>query len=690
MTSLSLTYSFWWIFICLLVAGGYAWIQYSKVAPWSKRLNNSLAVLRIVLVAFICFLLVEPYVQSSTNFIEKPLMLLGVDNSKSITLNSTTNELEELQVGIHSINEELAKKGYNVKIVDLDGNLIEHVDSIHFTKNITNLSDFFNSTKKAYANFNFSGMVLFSDGIFNSGYSPLAINNKLPVYTIGLGDTSHIKDLSIKQVINNATVFEGNILQVEVQVLNTGMGPVSTEISVYQKGKKVVAQPVLFTSGQKLVKSTLSIPIVGSGKQSLNIRVTPQVGEHTTLNNQTSIYFDVINARKRVLILASAPHPDIKAIKTSIEKNEYYEVDIAYKWPDKLNYELIILHQYPSIKTSNQEKEILLKSNIPKWVILGTSSDLNFLKTRMGVLKSYAGLGRKLDVVSPLLNPSFDQFQLDDSFTEWAASLPPIYTPYGITLSTRFSQVLLQQQIGSVATNQPLLLFVKQNEANPTMGIFLGEGLWRWKLDEFRSNQSHKNFDQLISKTVQYLSSSADKKRFYSSPQKETYEEGEDVLFITQEYNALFERISGKKVRLNITNEIGEKQSYTYMPINNNSVFKISGLAQGVYSYRATTEMDSVNYSSTGQFVVQKLNYEAINPVADFDMLQKLATKSGGSFYELSQIGDFVKAIEYLNPISIIHSTEKEEPFINIKWVLLMLITLATAEWFLRKFYGGY
>jgi hypothetical protein len=687
MTNLSLTYSTWWVFICLLSGGGYAWLQYTKTAPWSNQLNYGLAFLRTILVAIICFLLIELYIQSITNYFQRPLMVIAVDDSESIRLNASEEEINDLRVGITEVEDALVDQGFDVNILDLEGNAIENIDSISFNNSTTDLSKQLNQVKRDYGDFNLSGVVFVSDGIFNDGYSPVVIPANFPIYTVGVGDTSTVKDLAIKDVRHNSTVFEGNSLLLEVQVLNTGIGNVLTEISVSQKGKVVSKQPIQLSSTRTLEKSIISIPIFGSGKQSLAINLKAVDGEFTVLNNRRTIYFDVIDAQKRVLILAAAPHPDIKAIKSSIGQSEYYSVDLNYKLPAELDYDLIIAHQYPTVRTSASEKQLFVASKIPKFMVLGAANDIRFLRNKLALL-SLSNAPRKSNAVRPVLNADFEKFQLSDSFLEWVSDLPPISVPYGLAINNLAADVFLYQQIGNVVTPQPLLLFTTLK--GQRLGVLFGTNSWKWKLDEFRNKQSHTNFNDLISKTVQYLSSNANKKRFYVNPQKDFYEKGEDVLFNTEEYNALFERVVGEKVTLNLTNEKGDKSSHSFVPLSENSVYKLSGLQEGVYNYVASADIDTKKYYSSGQFVVKQLNIEALNPVADFDLLRKVAERSQASFYKLDQIDEFKIFIDSLNPVSTIHTTEKEEPIINLAWVLIFLLMLATSEWFLRKFYGGY
>ena len=79
--------------------------------------------------------------------------------------------------------------------------------------------------------------------------------------------------------------------------------------------------------------------------------------------------------------------------------------------------------------------------------------------------------------------------------------------------------------------------------------------------------------------------------------------------------------------------------------------------------------------------VVPQLEYE--NPTMDRSRLQEIARLSGGSYHEIGEaraVIEEVKPFEKEVPIS-----EERSPLWDEKWLLLLFVSLLTAEWLLRK-----
>lgn len=54
---------------------GYAALLYSAKAPWSRSVNYALAAVRFAVVSFLCFLLLSPFLKTTTTTTRKPSTL---------------------------------------------------------------------------------------------------------------------------------------------------------------------------------------------------------------------------------------------------------------------------------------------------------------------------------------------------------------------------------------------------------------------------------------------------------------------------------------------------------------------------------------------------------------------------------------------------------------------------------------
>jgi flagellin-specific chaperone FliS len=65
------------------------------------------------------------------------------------------------------------------------------------------------------------------------------------------------------------------------------------------------------------------------GVQKYKVQITTSAAEDIATNNYQNAYVEVLDGRKSVLLLYQGPHPDIKALKTVIENNKNYQVEVS-------------------------------------------------------------------------------------------------------------------------------------------------------------------------------------------------------------------------------------------------------------------------------------------------------------------------------------------------------------------------
>ncbi|MBL0741630.1 VWA domain-containing protein [Chryseolinea lacunae] len=681
-----------YILVCVILGLGFAFLLYRTSHPWSKMWNRILFGCRAVLAFFLMFLLLGPVVKQISNLFERPLFLVVYDNSTSVKETTDSTTRHQLETKVAETQQLLQDKGYETRVTDLAGKEIERP-----TFNAT-LSDLGGTLKKIVNRFEGSrigGVILVSDGIYNGGISPLYTTYNFPIYTVGIGDTLERTDILIKNIAYNKIVYQGNKFPVRVEVMVKNLPNQAIKVSLLQAGKVLETQSKISNTGS-LLTYDFQPQANDQGIQKLDVRVELKEGETNARNNNASIFVEVVEGKKKILVVAPSPHPDIKALREVIDKNPNYEfllhIPGVQEQPANLlrpdQIDLAIFHQSPDLRGKTRELfQQFAGSSTALFVIVGMQTDLLAMSKQNMPLK-FEVPPRDYDEVTPATNAAFSHFIISAETNALMASYPPVSVHFGKVRMPPTATPLLFQKVGSLTTEKPLLLVDVQNTRK--VAIMLGEGLWRWKLNEFDRNENSQAFDEVFSKLVQYLSTSEDKRKFRSYPIQQEFSDTEPVVFESQVYNDIFEPIFGHTINIELTDEAGKKTKYAYTTSPGNIRYQIGGLKEGVYRYTSKTTLDQKPEQVRGQFAVVQRQTELQNLTADFDLLRKLSAGSGGKFYTAANLEPLKAELQKAEARSIIHSEESYHSLINLKWIFWILLLMVSVEWFARKFFGSY
>jgi hypothetical protein len=684
----------YYIVLCLLAGLVYAYLLYRneiKKNTFSKTVTYFLFGFRFVAVLVISLLLLNVFLKRVINQTEKPLILFAQDNSNSIISSKDSSEIKNSFLkNIEGLNASLLEK-YNVQYI-LFGNKIQTNTSVNFSDKETDMAQLMAEVDNNYANQNIGALVVASDGIINKGTNPLYLAEKFkfPVYTIALGDTTLKKDVFIQKVNHNQVVYLGNKFPVEVVVQSQKLKGKSSTVSIFSNGVKKGEQN--FTISNDNFTQTLNFILDADkpGVQKYTVQINSIPEEANTSNNSQSFIIDVIDNREKILILAQNVHPDISALKESIESNESYEVETAlmneFTKPLK-PYSLIIFH---SCYIGGNRFMNEINTNGQSFLVVNPQLGDNLSGVKM--TSSF----NKFNETEPVFNKNFSLFNLSDELRSYIKDFPAINSYFANYTTSAGANTLLFQKIGMVDTENPTLMFNDNSEQK--IGYFFGDGLWRWKLRDYADHDNHNLFNELINKTVQYLSVKADKS-FFRLFTKKIITENEPIEFNAEVYNKSYQLITEPDVVVNLTDEAGKQYNYT-LSKGTNSYFIEAGLfAPGEYKYKATTKVNARSGDPVGQgelfvqngtITVKAIVAEKINTVANHTLLFQLANKTGGKLFYPNQIKELEKTLlenELIKPIT--YSQKQLSDLIDLKWVFFLVLGLLSIEWFLRKRSGS-
>lgn len=674
--------------VCLIVAGLYTFFLYRKSQQWNKTQLYLLAGFRFCLVFILSILLLVPILKQLQNYFEKPIVVIVVDNSTSISSVMDSAKLADISSNISDMRDNLIRSNYKVEVRDLE-NIINSTDDIDFHGQVTDLHEILKKIENDYESRNLAEVILLTDGIYNSGISPGYMHYNFKLNTVGVGDTIPKKDLLVKELKYNKISYQGNKFPLVAKIENRGFKNETIIISVYNNGSLLDQKTLVPTEDKSIETVEFTLEAKSKGLQRHSIVISNKKGEFNVQNNTAQAYVEVIEGKERILMIAASPNPDIKAIRSAIETNSNYEFKLfipgIHKEPDG-KYDLIIFHQFPDKRnalTSWFEK--YKNENIPYWIITSSNSNFKMLNEKISFAQVEI-LGRETDDITSSFNEGFSLFSISDDLKNLLRDVPPLQVPFSRVNSN--VQVFLYQKLGSVTTRNPLLLISEID--NNKSALMLADGVWKWKLYEYAKFERHTAFNELILKMVQYLSTRQDKRKFKVHTINREITTSESVQFESEIYNDLYEPIYDKSIDIAIINEQGVITNYNYITSSSNSHFNVSGLVEGVYKYTATTMLNGQKEKISGEFLVKQKNIESINLTANFKLLETLALNSGGQFYNFENINNLTSQITNNMAPEIIHSEELFQPLINLTWVFILLILLVSAEWFLRKYSGHY
>jgi len=665
---------------------GYAALLYWRSTAFTAVWRLVLAIVRGVLVSVIAFLLLNPFVRMIENKAIKPLLVLIADDSESMQMGKTELQTAEQYAQFEKLKEKLTTQDVDVVMRTLQG---DKKDGAIVAKHpITNLSDALQQVNSDFEGRNLAGVVLLTDGIVTEGMSPESGTYPFPVYTLGSGDTIPKKDVVLKSVSCNRIAYAGNKTPLEVNLQQYGFAGNTVAIKVKEGNNLLASKVVTLGTGAMQVESFI-IDAGKAGLRHLEVEVTPSKGEFSLRNNSAHAYIEVIESKEKILILAAAPHPDIKVLRNALESALNYEVTLcvggidSYK-PDA--YDAVILHHLPdNISTFGGILEDI-SSKYACWFITGNNTRLERFNSLNGLLRMNS-LSANADKVGAKFNAEFDLFTWSAEGINLLDKYPPLDVPFGNYQVSPAAKVVLQQMVGNTANGKPILLLGTPNTTR--QAVWVGEDIWSWSMQEFNLNSNHNSLNELIRKTCQFLSTREDKRRLRVQPVAKEFSEIERISFEAESYNQIYEKVYGAKVQLAINDAKGKTRPYTFITNDNSSRLDIGTLPAGIYNYKAEGEVNGKKETLSGQFIVRSFDLETTSTTANWGMLRELSKRTNGQFLEASAMATLPAMLSKEKPKTLLQSSESTKELIDVKILFFVLLALASIEWIARKWLGG-
>jgi len=685
----------------VLLAGYTIYIYRTTVPEITRGKKIFLSAVRILLLTFLFLLIFEPLFKIEKKKMIQPVHYFFIDNSKS----QKQFEAKAPFIAKNLFDEIHSLPSTSYKLFSF-GNTVSPLglyDSakLAFTEPATNFSKIFPVLQHEE---NIASVTIVSDGIITEGTSPFYQFEKLnvPVFSIGVGDSTTKKDISIQNVLHNEYLYSGSSSPFIASVLQHGFSGTKASLSLFEDDVLLETKEVSFTNDEQQNVEFLYKPKT-PGEKKISLQLSHLPDEYSFENNKHSLFVKVIDSKLSIVLLAGAPSADVTFMKNALEADtnnfvqsftqltstQYVEKTFPDKALDKAD--VLYLLNFPSSQTPaplvEKVAKLIREKKLPYFFQLTSSVDPGKLKILQSELPFNFGKTDKTvieaqPVVSDdaLRNPLL-QFSGKNIIEQWN-NLPPVFKPNWECTAKPESEVLAKTKINNIAINSPLII---SKRLGSQRGIaILASDIWKWKLQ--KASAQIDLFDRFISNGTKWLHAVEQKKQVTISTNKKFYSVGEKIYFTAEVFDEAFNAVNDAEFNCKVKNNESELPiSFTNI---GNGLYEstFTDLRKGDYNFSGEASLNKKSLGKDfGRFSVGEIDFELQNTTMNSDLLKLLAKETKGKFFYNSSGNLIDKLKEISKNASKIKTEVNEYRLWTNELFLAFIILLFAIEWFIRK-----
>lgn len=674
----------------------FSFLIYRYTIPNISSLKKTiLAVLRISIFCLITFLLFEP----TLNLIElkksTKYTYVFFDNSNSIVQKDSFKKSQEINEVYSLLTKSLES---NFKIFSFADKVYSNVqlkNNLQGT-NFNAVYNFINKNKDEINN-----AVIISDGILNQDEDPIYKFEKLeiPIFTIGIGDTTTTKDVEINNVSYSSNIYFNSETNIEISVLNKGFENQQFTINIYEEDK-LIGQKKEFLNTSGFNKVIFKYKPSKIGEIKLKIEITKFKSEQTYINNYRVIYLNVLSNKINIGIISDAVSNDLSIIINSLKKEEDFSVKKFIKISNSKNWiepninsldsiDIFYFINFPSKQTTTEEIKkylSLIEKGKPYFISISNHTDFEKLKLFNKSLPiTINSFTKEIQKVQPeiFLKEYTSNFsQVSSNFNVWNKLAPVDQIIFKSTLKTE-SKILVNSLIRNVSIDNPLLVI--RNFGYEKSILLNAFNIWVWQFQLAETNPDF--FNNFIIETAKWLKEKNQRKYFSVTTNKKNYLSNEKIEFNAELYDQSFNPIDTSRIKLKI---IGTNDEIDFTPQGDGKYITIyTPNNSGELFFESYNSYYNNNYKTfNGRLYINEIPIEKISSKMNEDYLKRISFSTKGKYFHINDAKDILNEFKNLQDIKseILLNKQIELPFNN--YILFLSILFLAFEWTFRKLNG--
>jgi uncharacterized membrane protein len=703
--------------------------------------------LQTLLAAVILVLLWQPAITIAELKPQQNIIAVLVDDSRSMAISEdgSTRQAQAVKALQNGVLDSL-NRGFQTRLYRVD-DVPARIDSLKDLKPnapSTRIGDSLKQLSEETSDLPIGAVVLLSDGDDNSGgISADAINalraRHIPVHTVGFGRERTAHDVELDDVVVAPRALADSRLAAKVTLhqrgyagakINLTVRDISTGQAGSNQSKTLAARTITLGPDGNLQTETLMFDIGGAGARTLQIAAVPLPGEENTANNALTRVVNVGSDARRILYIEGEPRWEFKFIRQAEEddrmvhiasmvrtsENKIYRQGIAdpkelasgfpSRAEDLFVYQGLIIGSVEAGYFTPAQQE-LIREFVDRrgggLLLLGGEFSLadggwnatnltglfpTTLPTQAGTFHREAdprsGTTHTTSELAPAGVDSIITRLVDDpaaNAAKWKAL--PYLMDYEDPGAPKPGAAVLANMITPEGRKLPLL--ITENFGRGRTAIMATGGSWRWQMSSPLGDTAHDLFWQQL---LRWLVSDTPGHVAASVPAQMLLDNGA-VTITADVRDREFNPAPDAKVEAHILGPSGVSALVEMTPVPDSP-----GQFQAAWSAPKTgaylTEVTAVrNATELGRDV---LTFQRMDGVAENfhteqnrDLLERLATQTGGQYWKPADLGKLAGAI----PFSEAGVTMRETKDLwDLPLVFLVLLLLRFSEWWLRRKWG--
>jgi uncharacterized membrane protein len=704
--------------------------------------------LQTLLAAMILVLLWQPAITIAELKPQQNIIAVLVDDSRSmgISEDGSTRQAQAVKVlqdgVLTSLNHQFQTRLYRVDDVPAR---IDSLKDLQPTAPSTRIGDSLKQLTDETSDLPIGAVVLLSDGDDNSGGISADVISALrarhiPVHTVGFGRERAAHDVELDDAVVAPRALAGSRIAVKVGFHQRGYAGAKVNLTVRDvsagQPKVLAARAITLGADGNLQSETLMFDIGSAGAKTLQIAAAALRGEENTANNTLTRVVNVASEPRRVLYIEGEPRWEYKFIRQAEEDDRMVQIASMVRTSENKMYRQGIADPkelaegFPSRPEDLFLYQGLIIGSVEAGYFTPGQQQLirEFVDRRGGGLLLLGGqfaladggwnASNLVDLLPTVLPTQAGTFHREadpkNGTTHTTAELAPDGVDSIITRlvddppanAARWKKLPYLMDYEDVGTPKPgasvlanlitpegrkLPLLITESFGHGRTSIMATGGSWRWQMSSPLGDTAHDLFWQqllrwLVSDTPGHVSASI--------PAQMLLDNGM-VTLTAQVRDRQFNPAPDAKVEAHILGPSGVSALVEMTPVPDSpGQFQAAWSAPktGAYLTEVTAQRHDPATGTVKELGRDVLTFQRMDGVAENfhteqnrDLLQRLATQTGGQYWKPEDLAKLASAI----PFSDAGMTMRETKDLwNLPLVFLVLLLLRFSEWWLRRKWG--